>query len=154
MRRRRAEAKSIVAMCGFAGILASSPWATRHLAHEVSGMIRPLTHRGPDDEGVWVDQAAGIALGFRRLAIIDLSPSGHQPMVSASGRFHLVFNGEIYNFCELREQLEQNGHIFKGHSDTEVILAAFEQWGVREAIARSLGMFAMAVWDRRSRELS
>ena len=117
-------------------------------------MVAPLAHRGPDDEGVWVDEAAGVALGFRRLAIIDLSPSGHQPMASTSGRFQLVFNGEIYNFCELRRQLQQYGHSFKGHSDTEVILAAFDQWGVREAISRSIGMFAMAVWDARRRELS
>jgi asparagine synthase (glutamine-hydrolysing) len=117
-------------------------------------MIRPLAHRGPDDEGVWVDATAGIALGFRRLAILDLSPSGHQPMRSGSGRFQVVFNGEIYNFCELREQLEAHGHTFKGHSDTEVILAAFDQWGIREAISRAVGMFAMAVWDARSRELS
>jgi asparagine synthase (glutamine-hydrolysing) len=117
-------------------------------------MIRPLTHRGPDDEGVWVDEAVGVALGFRRLAILDLTPTGHQPMRSASGRFHLVFNGEIYNFCELRQQLEAHGHTFRGHSDTEVILAGFDQWGVREAISRALGMFAMAVWDTSRRELS
>ena len=141
-------------MCGFAGILAARSSAARDLTHDVARMIRPLTHRGPDDEGVWVDEAAGIALGFRRLAIIDLSPSGHQPMTSASGRFHLVFNGEIYNFCELRQQLEGLGHRFRGHSDTEVILAAFEQWGIREAITRAVGMFAMAVWDTTVRELS
>jgi asparagine synthase (glutamine-hydrolysing) len=117
-------------------------------------MIRPLTHRGPDDEGVWVDEAAGVALGFRRLAILDLTPTGHQPMVSASGRFHLVFNGEIYNFRELQKQLEEHGHAFKGHSDTEVILAGFDHWGVQEAISRALGMFAMAVWDTTRRELS
>jgi len=117
-------------------------------------MVRPLTHRGPDDEGVWVDEAAGVALGFRRLAILDLTPTGHQPMVSASGRFHLVFNGEIYNFRELQKQLEEHGHVFKGHSDTEVILAGFDHWGVQEAIARALGMFAMAVWDTTRRELS
>ena len=117
-------------------------------------MIPPLTHRGPDDEGVWVDEAAGVALGFRRLAIIDLSPGGHQPMTSASGRFHLVFNGEIYNFRELRRQLEQHGHSFRGHSDTEVILAAFDQWGIPEAISRAIGMFAIAVWDARLRQLS
>jgi asparagine synthase (glutamine-hydrolysing) len=141
-------------VCGFAGILAARSSAARDLTHDVARMIRPLTHRGPDDEGVWVDEAAGIALGFRRLAIIDLSPSGHQPMTSASGRFHLVFNGEIYNFCELRQQLEGLGHRFRGHSDTEVILAAFEQWGIREAITRAVGMFAMAVWDTTVRELS
>jgi len=117
-------------------------------------MTAPLVHRGPDDQGVWVDEGAGIALGFRRLAILDLSPAGHQPMASASGRFQLVFNGEIYNFGELRHELEQCGHRFRGHSDTEVILAGFDEWGVREAIGRAIGMFAMAVWDTRTRELS
>jgi asparagine synthase (glutamine-hydrolysing) len=141
-------------VCGFAGILAAPSVPTRDLTRAVSQMIRPLTHRGPDDEGVWVDEEAGVALGFRRLAILDLTPTGHQPMRSASGRFHLVFNGEIYNFRELRKQLEEHGHTFKGHSDTEVILAAFDQWGVREAISRALGMFAMAVWDTRRNELS
>ena len=140
-------------MCGFSGIL-TAPSSSRDLTLDISRMIRPLSHRGPDAEGVWVDEAAGIALGFRRLAIIDLSPNGHQPMTSASGRFRLVFNGEIYNFGELRQQLEGHGHTFKGHSDTEVILAAFEQWGIGEAIARAIGMFAMAIWDTRRRELS
>jgi asparagine synthase (glutamine-hydrolysing) len=141
-------------VCGFAGILSAPRSTDRDLHRQVVRMIRPLTHRGPDDEGVWVDEAGGVALGFRRLAIIDLSPGGHQPMASRSGRYHLVFNGEIYNFCELRRQLEQSGHTFKGHSDTEVVLAAFDQWGVREAISRSIGMFAMAVWGTSLRELS
>jgi len=141
-------------VCGFAGILTAPRSTACELQQQVSRMIRPLAHRGPDDEGVWVDEAAGIALGFRRLAIIDVSPAGHQPMASASGRFRLVFNGEIYNFCELRRQLERSGHVFKGHSDTEVILAAFDQWGVRDAISRFIGMFAMAVWDTSVQELS
>ena len=141
-------------MCGFAGILSTAGFSRDELLEHASGMIAPITHRGPDDEGIWADERAGIALGFRRLAIIDLSPEGHQPMWSASRRFVLVFNGEVYNFSELRHELAQHGHGFRGHSDTEVILAAFEQWGVREAVRRFVGMFAIAVWDTHRRELS
>jgi asparagine synthase (glutamine-hydrolysing) len=141
-------------MCGFAGILNGSGMKGAELAQHASHMIAPIAHRGPDDEGIWSDEGAGVALGFRRLAIIDLSPEGHQPMWSTSRRFVLVFNGEVYNFSELRHELGQHGHRFRGHSDTEVILAAFEQWGIREAVCRFVGMFAIAVWDTNRRELS
>ena len=119
-------------MCGFAGLLSTAGFTRDELADHADRMIAPIAHRGPDDSGIWVDEQAGIALGFRRLAILDLSPHGHQPMWSPSGRFVIVFNGEVYNFGELRRELEQHGYGFRGHSDTEVILAAFEQWGIHE----------------------
>lgn len=140
-------------MCGFAGYLSNRPAAAgEHLA-AVARMIVPILHRGPDDAGTWTDANAGVALGFRRLAIIDLSEKGHQPMRSASGRFTMVFNGEVYNFADLRRELEGCGARFAGHSDSEVMLAAFERWGVEDSLPRFLGMFALAVWDGRDREL-
>ncbi len=141
-------------MCGLVGLIdarAGTPdEALCTLAHD---MAATLTHRGPDDAGQWSDAAAGVALGFRRLAILDLSPSGHQPMVSASGRFVIVFNGEVYNHDDLRRELEAMGATFRGRSDTEVILAAFEAWGVVAAVPRFVGMFAIACWDRHERRL-
>jgi asparagine synthase (glutamine-hydrolysing) len=141
-------------MCGFAGLLTTAGYRPDELAAHAARMTAPLAHRGPDDSGVWSDAAAGIALGFRRLAIVDLSPHGHQPMASPSRRYVMVFNGELYNFTELRRELELRGYTFRGHSDTEVILAAFEEWGIDAAVRRFIGMFAIAVWDTRRRELS
>ena len=141
-------------MCGFAGLLSTAGFTRAELADHAARMIAPIAHRGPDDFGTWLDAPAGIAIGFRRLAILDVSPQGHQPMRSASGRFVIAFNGEIYNFAELRHELQPYGFRFHGQSDTEVILAAFEHWGITRAVQRFTGMFAIAVWDGERRELT
>jgi asparagine synthase (glutamine-hydrolysing) len=142
-------------MCGIAGFASlKDVFSGEDLAALARGMADRITHRGPDDGGTWADEKAQVALGFRRLSIIDLSREGHQPMRSASGRYHLVFNGEIYNFRELRAELEKRGQPFRGHSDTEVLLAAIEEWGLRDALARTNGMLALALWDEARRELS
>jgi asparagine synthase (glutamine-hydrolysing) len=141
-------------MCGFAGLLSTAGFTRDELADHARRMIAPIAHRGPDDSGIWVDEQVGFAFGFRRLAILDLSPQGHQPMQSPSGRFIIAFNGEVYNFAELRRDLAHYGYRFRGESDTEVILAAFEQWGIRDAVQRFVGMFAIAVWDAHRKELS
>ncbi|HEY6085439.1 MAG TPA: asparagine synthase (glutamine-hydrolyzing), partial [Nitrospira sp.] len=117
-------------------------------------MVRAIRYRGPDDMGTWCDPSIGLGLGHTRLSILDLSPEGHQPMISASGRFVLSYNGEIYNFKELRTQLEAKGATFRGHSDTEVMLAAFDAWGIEEGVQQFVGMFAFAVWDRETHVLS
>lgn len=139
-------------MCGVTGIFATN--AERTIIEECAQMCDTLVHRGPDDSGVWADREQGIALGFRRLSIVDLSAEGHQPMHSASGRYVLIFNGEVYNAPELTPELAKTGACFRGHSDTEVILAAFERWGIEAAVQRFVGMFAMAVWDRDFRTLT
>jgi len=136
-------------MCGIAGYYRPSGGRADELKAVVTSMARVLSHRGPDDEGIWVDAPAGIALGHRRLSVIDLSPEGHQPMSSSSGRYSISFNGEIYNFREIRAELEALGHRFRGHSDTEVALAAIDQWGLKRALKRFVGMFAFGLWDRR-----
>jgi asparagine synthase (glutamine-hydrolysing) len=140
-------------MCGVAGFWDRQPGSADELRARVATMSDTLRHRGPDDAGTFVDDAAGVALGTRRLAILDLSALGHQPMASADGRYVVSFNGEIYNYLELRAQLEKLGVGFRGASDTEVLVAAFGQWGIVDTLTRSNGMFAMAVWDRQEREL-
>lgn len=139
-------------MCGIAGFLGAP--RSGDPAAVLGAMTACIAHRGPDADGHWLEPESAIGLGHRRLSILDLSPLGAQPMTSASGRFVMVFNGEIYNFAVLRDELATLGHTFRGHSDTEILLAAAEQWGVREAVTRSAGMFAIAIWDRRDRRLS
>ena len=138
-------------MCGIAGY-----WCKHGVYGEeiLSAMTNAVTHRGPDDAGFWHDPDAGLALGHRRLSILDLSPEGHQPMASVSGRYVIVFNGEVYNFSELRRDLESAGFRFRGYSDTEVMLAAIEAWGLKASVKRFIGMFAFALWDRETRLLS
>ena len=140
-------------MCGLAGFIDSAGNARETLQEQVSRMAATLAHRGPDDKGAWVDEAAGIALGFRRLSIIDLSSAAAQPMVSADGRYVVVFNGEIYNFRELRAELETTGVRFRSASDTEVLLECVSRWGFEKTLKRIWGMFAIALWDREERAL-
>jgi asparagine synthase (glutamine-hydrolysing) len=116
-------------------------------------MTNTLTHRGPDAAGIWLDEKVGIALGHRRLSILDLRPSGSQPMVSESGRYVIVFNGEVYNFQQLKQELAGKNIKWRGSSDTEVMLAAFEAFGVKEAVKKFIGMFAFALWDRQEHRL-
>lgn len=141
-------------MCGIAGFFERSRNRDAEECEQiVRRMASTLAHRGPDDEGSWADAEAGVALGHRRLAILDLSSEGRQPMHSADGRYVLTFNGEIYNFPGLRRSLEKKGHCFRGHSDTEVMLAAFCEWGLLPALEHFVGMFAFALWDRQENRL-
>jgi asparagine synthase (glutamine-hydrolysing) len=138
-------------VCGLVGLLSNRAFLVRPGFFDA--MCGALTHRGPDDGGVWCDPEFGVALGHRRLSIVDLSPAGAQPMTSADGRRVLVFNGEIYNFRALRAELDQAGVAWRGHSDTEVLLEAIGAWGVEDALRRIEGQFAFALWDRPRREL-
>jgi len=141
-------------MCGISGFLDTSRrCGEQELRDTVLRMVNTLHHRGPDDVGTWADAGAGIALGHQRLSIVDLSPEGHQPMRSVCGRYVISFNGEIYNFQELRRELEDLGYTFRGHSDTEVMLSCISQWGLSHSVSRFIGMFAFALWDRQEREL-
>ncbi len=141
-------------MCGIVGWIDFTKAAGREqLESTVSSMADMLAHRGPDDRGFWADEKNGVAFGHRRLAILDLSSHGHQPMISADGRYVLVFNGEIYNCMELRAHLKKMGHRFRGHSDTEVMLTGFVQWGVNESVSRFNGMFAFGLWDSKDQAL-
>ena len=135
-------------MCGLVGWLAPPGSDPAELDAAVDRMAATLVHRGPDDAGCWTDAAAGVALGFRRLSILDLSPAGHQPMLSADGRYACVFNGEIYNHRDLRAELEGRGARFRGTSDTEVIVEAAAAYGAEATVGRLWGMFALAIWDR------
>ncbi|MBV9620788.1 MAG: asparagine synthase (glutamine-hydrolyzing), partial [Gammaproteobacteria bacterium] len=140
-------------MCGIAGFIDRT---LRDPEGVAAAMATAILHRGPDDSGCWVQREVGLAMAFRRLSIVDLSAAGHQPMASASGRYQLTFNGEIYNHAALRAELEQRGAApaWRGHSDTEVLLAAVELWGLAGALTKAVGMFALALWDGEQRRLS
>jgi asparagine synthase (glutamine-hydrolysing) len=153
-------------MCGIAGFLTNNSITLDNAEAIANGMALTIQHRGPDDGGVWFDDQAGIALAHRRLSILDLSPAGHQPMASKSNRYVIAFNGEIYNHLELRRELEmmsQTSSItakdvaainWRGHSDTETLLAGFEAWGVEATLKKTLGMFAISLWDKEDKVLT
>jgi len=141
-------------MCGIAGVLNLAAGSREQLERNAAAMAESLAHRGPDDYGLWSDPEAGVILTHRRLSIVDLSPAGHQPMISADGRFVITYNGEIYNFEELRPELEARGIKFRGHSDTEVMLEAFAAFGIEATVTRLIGMFTIGLWDRRARTLT
>lgn len=153
-------------MCGMTGFVRVDPAdaaAEAALRATAAGMAAALLHRGPDGAGAWVDASAGVALGHRRLAIVDLSAAGHQPMTSGGGRYVIAFNGEIYNHLELRKELEgmdsrfrgdDGGIKWRGHSDTETLLAGFEAWGIEATLQKTVGMFALALWDTQTHTLT
>ncbi|MDP2696897.1 asparagine synthase (glutamine-hydrolyzing) [Thalassospira sp.] len=141
-------------MCGITGLWALQNDSAEPVGQIVDRMTESLVHRGPDGGDVWIDDGAGLALGQRRLAIIDLSDAGKQPMHSADGRYVMVYNGEVYNAGDLRAKLASFNIAWRGHSDSEVILEAFAHWGVSDTLKRMIGMFAIALWDRRDRKLT
>jgi len=136
-------------MCGILALF--HPACLLHDVEESRKILDTLSHRGPDDAGVWADREAGILLGHRRLSILDLSPCGHQPMASQDGRWMITFNGEIYNWQELREQLKSEGVSFQSQTDTEVLLEGIAKWGILSTLKKCVGMFVFAVWDRRKK---
>src|SRR5207248_5598695 len=139
-------------MCGIAGIFSKSV-LSKEAADRINIMACALAHRGPDDRGSWIDFQRGIAFGHQRLAILDISAEGHQPMRSQSARYVLNYNGEIYNYREIQHELNSSGVTFRGHSDTEVILAAIEVWGLEAAVKKFTGMFAFGLWDDQENSL-
>src|SRR6056297_1133154 len=144
-------------MCGITGFLGLPERLDQAEAERTAlAMARAIARRGPDSDGAWADPATGIAFGHRRLAILDLSPAGHQPMAAPSGRYVICYNGEIYNHLDLRAELEAAGKAlaWRGHSDTETLVAGFDAWGIEATVTRAMGMFAIAVWDRETRVLS
>ncbi|GAA5786400.1 asparagine synthase (glutamine-hydrolyzing) [Chitiniphilus shinanonensis] len=144
-------------MCGCVGFVSLNGWGDWNAEAAITKMMNAILHRGPDSGDFWLDPDNGVALGHRRLAILDLSPSGRQPMASSSGRYVIVFNGEIYNHLNVRASIAESvgsPHEWKGHSDTETLLAAIEVFGVKPALQRCIGMFAFALWDRKLRTLT
>jgi asparagine synthase (glutamine-hydrolysing) len=139
-------------MCGLVGFLSPKGYDLTGSSIILREMTNTLIHRGPDDEGYWIDEKVGIAIGHRRLSIVDLSAAGHQPMDSVSGRYILAFNGEIYNHLDLRKRL--NSPSWKGHSDTETLLAGIETWGIEKTLQSVIGMFAIALWDKHNQTLT
>src|SRR5690554_2952992 len=140
-------------MCGICGFIRRGGVSEGEGAELLRRMTQSLVHRGPDSDGQWLDEIAGVALGHRRLAIVDLSSSGHQPMVSRSGRYVIVFNGELYNHLELRRRLSDSVE-WHGHSDTESFIASVDGRGIDRTLQDSVGMFAFALWDRHERTLT
>ncbi len=141
-------------MCGLVGVVYNNPHFKEHLADVANLMLAPIEHRGPDSSGIWIDEKSGVAFGHRRLSIIDLSEHGSQPMKSSTDRFVITYNGEVYNFKELKKELNSLGYTsWHGESDTEVILAAIEYWGLEKAISKFVGMFAFALWDKQEQLL-
>ena len=141
-------------MCGITGFVEPAGKRSASELHAIArSMADAIAHRGPDDHDTWVDPRGSVAFGHRRLSIVDLSPTGHQPMSSHSGRWTTCFNGEVYNFQDLRRSLEQEGVRFRGTSDTEVLLEAIERWGLEGALGRAIGMWAFALWDEQLRVL-
>lgn len=152
-------------MCGFAGFISNNSNCSANPEGIAKAMAESIKHRGPNDAGVWLDINLGVALAHRRLSIVDLSPAGHQPMVSKSGRYVIAFNGEIYNHLELRLELEKMPHLgslakdknansWLGHSDTETLLAGFEAWGIADTLKKTVGMFAISLWDKDEKVLT
>src|SRR6516162_4065905 len=140
-------------MCGIAGVLDFRGNFDVQFERQAAAMSDCLAYRGPDDHGLWSDPEAGLALVHRRLSIVDLSPAGHQPMVSADGRLVICYNGEVYSHEEIRPGLVGRGVKFRGHSDTEVMLESIAAVGLEATLPRLIGMFAFAIWDRRERTL-
>jgi asparagine synthase (glutamine-hydrolysing) len=137
-------------MCGFVGFKSNRDF--QFLKEFLPDAVASLTHRGPDDSGLFFDERCGVGLGHRRLSVIDLSKAGQQPMASDDGSVHIVYNGEVYNFREIRVTLEAQGHVFRSETDTEVILKAYRQWGI-ECLKKFVGMFSLAIWDSSKRQL-
>ena len=144
-------------MCGISGILASNETRSSELKKIAENMASILAHRGPDDSGVWLNSDNICVMSHSRLSVLDLSSAGSQPMTSKCGRYTIVFNGEIYNHNQLKSELENqqvSQIIWKGHSDTEILLAAIQKWSLKKALEKTVGMFAFGLWDHKEHSLS